>query len=242
MFSNRIYREKSNRKGLTSFTVTVKETDLHIQAESNLSEMAKKAILRERGYIESYIADHPRFQTSLIPMADDPFAPPIVRGMIHAATKAGVGPMAAIAGAISHGVGDALFAHSREVIVENGGDIFFCTRSDTTFAIYAGTSPLSMKIGVKVTARKSAMGICTSSGTIGHSKSFGNADAVTVISSSCALADAAATALANQVSSEKDIDHTLAMGQKIEGVEGLLIIKGEKLGAWGDLELVGITP
>ena len=242
MFSNRVYREKSSRKGLTPFIVTVKETDLHIQAESNLSEVARKTILRERGYIESYIADHSLFQTSLSPMAEDPFAPPIIRGMIHAAKKARVGPMAAIAGAISHCVGEALLAHSREVIVENGGDIFFRTRSDMTFAIYAGTSPMSMKIGVKITAQESAMGICTSSGTIGHSKSFGKADAVTVISSSCALADAAATALANQVSSENDIDHTLAMGQEIDGVEGLLIIKGDKLGAWGDLELVGITP
>lgn len=240
MFSNRIYREQSRRKGLVSFTVTVKETNLHIQADSDLSEVARRFILRERGYIESYISENPQFQTSMNPIPENPFAPAIVTAMMGASKKTGVGPMAAIAGAISHFVGDALLAHTKEVIVENGGDIFFKTESHTTFAIYAGSSPLSMKIGAKIDSNGVPMGICTSSGTIGHSKSFGKADAVTVISPSCALADAAATGLANWVSSEKDIDPVIAAGKEIDGVTGIIIIKGEKLGVWGALELVGL--
>ncbi len=244
MFANRDYRIKSKRKGLVSFTVTVKETDLHIQACSDLSDLALRTVLTHRGYIESYITLDPPFKTSLKPIPiDTPRpAPAIVTEMIRAAKKAGVGPMASIAGAISEFTGQSLLKCSQEVIVENGGDVFFKTDTHTTFTIFAGNSPLSMKIGIRVAPRNTPLGLCTSSGTIGHSKSFGKADAVTVLSSSCTLADAAATALANMVESEKDIRMTIEAGEQIPGVEGILVIKGEKLGAWGDLELVGIAP
>ncbi|MBF0203648.1 MAG: UPF0280 family protein, partial [Desulfamplus sp.] len=152
MFENRKYRSKSNRKGLTSFTVTVKETDLHIQAESDLSEIAVRAIMEQRGFVEAYMDIDPRFRTSLTPLQlVIPGAPQIVRQMIDAGQKTGVGPMAAIAGAIAEQTGRALLKYSSEVIVENGGDIFFKINSDMVFSIFAGTSPLSMKVGARIT-------------------------------------------------------------------------------------------
>lgn len=240
MFSNRDYRVKSKRKGLVPFIVTVKETDLYIQACSDLSDTALRSVLRQRGYIETHMTLDPQFKTSLKPIEGIEPAPAIVMEMIEAGKKAGVGPMAAIAGAISEFAGQSLLKYSKEVIVENGGDVFFKTASHTAFTIFAGTSPLSMKIGVRIAPRNTSMGLCTSSGTVGHSTSFGKADAVTVISPSCALADAAATALANIVKTERDIKRAINAGQQIPGVEGLVIIKGEKLGVWGDLELVSI--
>ncbi len=240
MFSNRDYRVKSKRKDLVPFIVTVKETDLYIQACSDLSDTALRSVLRQRGYIETHMTLDPQFKTSLKPIEGIESAPAIVMEMIEAGKKAGVGPMAAIAGAISEFAGQSLLKYSKEVIVENGGDVFFKTASHTVFTIFAGTSPLSMKIGVRIAPRNTSMGLCTSSGTVGHSTSFGKADAVTVISPSCALADAAATALANIVKTERDIKRAINAGQQIPGVEGLVIIKGEKLGVWGDLELVSI--
>ncbi len=240
MFSNRDYRVKSKRKDLVPFIVTVKETDLYIQACSDLSDTALRSVLRQRGYIETHMTLDPQFKTSLKPIEGIESAPAIVMEMIEAGKKAGVGPMAAIAGAISEFAGQSLLKYSKEVIVENGGDVFFKTASHTVFTIFAGTSPLSMKIGVRIAPRNTSMGLCTSSGTVGHSTSFGKADAVTVISPSCALADAAATALANIVKTERDIKRAIDAGQQIPGVEGLVIIKGEKLGVWGDLELVSI--
>ena len=82
------------------------------------------------------------------------------------------------------------------------------------------------------------LGICTSSGTVGHSLSFGKADAVCILSRSAALADAAATAVGNIIQEKKDIELGLERGKEIEGVLGTLIIVGEKMGVWGNIKLI----
>lgn len=64
---------------------------------------------------------------------------------------------------------------------------------------FAGESSLSMQVGVKLAAQTMSVAVCISSGTVGHSLSFGLADSVTVIVGSTALADAAATCLGNEV-------------------------------------------
>jgi ApbE superfamily uncharacterized protein (UPF0280 family) len=161
--------------------------------------------------------------------------------MIEAGRKAGVGPMAAVAGAVAEYVGRGLMTRSPDVIVENGGDIFIRTDDPLTIGVFAGNSPLSMKVGLKIDASGNGVGVCTSSGTIGHSLSLGSADAVCVVSSSCALADASATAIGNIVRSAADMKRALAVGQKISGIEGILIIRGDRLGAWGKLEIVPIS-
>ena len=240
MFDNRVYRARAARKGLVAFTVTVKETNLHIQAEKDLSRAAVKFILTHRALLENHIAQYPEFATSLVPLPCRALAPEIIRTMSQAARQTGVGPMAAVAGALAQQTGRDLMALSREVIVENGGDVFLKTDSATTLAIFAGASPLSMKVGICVAPRPEAFSLCTSSGTVGHSKSFGRADAVTIMARDCALADAAATALANQVRSAADIQPVIDKGQKINGIEGIVIIHGKKLGAWGAVELVGL--
>ena len=151
---------------------------------------------------------------------------------------AGVGPMAAVAGAVAQSVGRDLLQWSSNVLVENGGDIFIKSDTQTIFTIYAGSSPLSMKTGIKVARRPASFAMCTSSGTVGHSKSFGKADAVSVLADCCALADAAATALCNQVQTPKDIETAIAAGKCMTGVQGIVIISGKQIGLWGALELV----
>ncbi len=241
MFENRTYRTYAKRKGLKSFHITVKETDIHIQAQSDLSNNAINAILECRGYIESYIDRHPEFLTSLVPIDIIFPAPMIVEKMAEAAKKTGVGPMAAVAGAVAEYTCKKLLRESDEVIVENGGDISMKINGDIVFAIFAGQSPLSMKTGIRLTKRNSPFALCTSSGTIGHSKSFGNADAASVIADSCILADAAATALGNMVKTESDIKKAITAGKSIKGIQGIVIIKNKTLGAWGDLELIRLN-
>ncbi len=240
MFNNRNYRAHAKRKGLVPFTITVKETNLHIQADKALSREAIKSVLTCRTYIENHIQAHPSFLTSMVPLPPVAHVPEIIRDMIDAGIKARVGPMAAIAGAIAQYVGKDLMAMSKQAIVENGGDVFLKTSSDTTLAIFAGKSPLSMKVGVKIANRETPFALCTSSGTIGHSTSFGKADAVTILSDSCTLADAVATSLANRVKTESDIQSAIDYGKKIGGVQGIIVIKKKKLGAWGEVELVGL--
>ena len=79
-----------------------------------------------------------------------------------------------------------------------------------------------------------------SSGTVGHSLSMGQADAVSIVSESCALADAAATAIGNQVRTKADIQAAIEYGQNIEGVQGILIILDDKLGMWGDIDIIPV--
>ena len=114
--------------------------------------------------------------------------------------------MAAVAGAVAEIVGRGLLTCSANIVVENGGDIFYRLTGRVIAGIFAGSSPLSMKVGIAIDGCEGPVSLCTSSGTVGHSKSFGKADAVTVFSDSAALADAAATSLGNQVKHPDDIE------------------------------------
>jgi uncharacterized protein len=238
MFDNRTYRRQHKKKGLFSFDVTVKETNLNIQADSNLSKLAIKYILEHRGYLESYISLDPSFATALFPVPEQEIVPAIVRDMIKASALVNVGPMSAVAGAVAEYTGRRLMDHSREILVENGGDTFVKTDSETVFSIFAGDSPLSMTTGILIGKRKAPFAMCTSSGTLGHSKSFGSADAVTILSDSCPLADAAATAIGNMVNRNTDIETAIDYGKTIDGIQGIVIIMGRQIGLWGDLKLI----
>lgn len=237
MYEKRTYRNLVKTDDLVKFEVIVKETDLLVRAKSDLFQETKESVLKYRRQIEAYIETNPEFQRSLIPLKDDPYAPEIIREMIRTSQLAQVGPMAAVAGAIAESVSKDLLKHSEEMIVENGGDIYLVTSKERTIGVYAGDSPLSLKIGIVIGPEDSPLGVCTSSGTVGPSLSFGKADAVCILSKSAALADAAATAIGNIVKEKKDIELGLERGKEIEGVSGMLIIVGEKMGAWGNVKL-----
>jgi ApbE superfamily uncharacterized protein (UPF0280 family) len=240
MFENRTYRKQHQKKDLISFDITIKETNLNIQAQSDLTDMAIKAALACRNYIEAYVKLYPQFATSFTPLKSPGPAPKIVENMIEAASLAGVGPMAAVAGAVAQYTGNTLLEHSPQVLVENGGDVFVKSDTETIFGIYAKNSPFNLTTGIRVGKKNKPYGICTSSGTLGHSKSFGKADAATVLAYSCPLADAGATALGNMVNKPSDIEAAIEKGKSIPGILGIVIIKGESIGLWGDLELVKI--
>jgi len=238
MYEKRTYRHLAKTDDLIKFEVMVKETDLLVRAERDLSEETRESILKYRYQLETYIAMNPEFQKSLIPLKDDTDAPEIVREMIRTSQLAHVGPMAAVAGALAESVSKDLLKLSKEIIVENGGDIYLSTSKERTIGIYAGDSPLSLKIGIVIQPEETPLGICTSSGTVGHSLSFGKADAVCILSKSSALADAAATSIGNIIQEKKDIELGLERGKEIEGVLGNLIIVGEKMGVWGNIKLI----
>jgi len=239
-YQERSYRNLLKDHGLVSFQVTVKETDLYIKATSDLRKLAHDSAIRHRYLLEKYITDHSEFLRSLVPLPTDEFAPPIVQDMMQAAQRAGVGPMAAVAGAMAQAVGQDLLQNSSEVIVENGGDIFIHSSKEVKVGIFAGQSPLSFRVGLKVPAANHGWGVCTSSGTVGPSLSFGRADAVCVLAPSASLADAAATAVGNIVSSPAELTRALKKAKTIAGLCGVVIIVGDKLGAWGEVELTGI--
>ncbi len=234
----RTYRTRMARPGLVGFRVTVKETDLMILAARDLSLRARDLVIQERQQLEAYIAQRPEFLTTLQPLPADSYAPPVVQNMLAAGLQMKVGPMAAVAGAIAERVGKALATDSEEVIVENGGDIFLKINSLATVALFAGKSPLSHRLGLKIAPELSPLGVCTSSGTVGHSLSFGRADAACVLAPSTALADAAATALGNRVQNADAIPYALGWLADVKGILGGVIVVGDKLGVWGRVELI----
>ncbi|HEY55657.1 MAG TPA: UPF0280 family protein [Dehalococcoidia bacterium] len=240
MYQPRTYRHWVKDKDLVSFKVAVKETDLYIRAHSNLKRKALKLVLKYRQLLEGYIERHPSFLTSLEPVAAGDDAPQIVTEMAEAARKAGVGPMASVAGAIAEFVGAQLLDSSPEVIVENGGDIYLKSRQDRLIGIYAGKSPLTGNIALEIKGGETPMGICTSSGTVGHSLSYGRADAVIALSRSAVLADAAATAIANMINRPEDIDGGIEFARNIGGLNGAVIIQGDKMGLWGEVKIRSI--
>jgi ApbE superfamily uncharacterized protein (UPF0280 family) len=240
MYQPRTYRRWIKDDGLVSFIVTVKETDLYIRAASNLAEEAIEAINKYRVPLEKYIQSHPLFLHSLEPFAVEEDAPQIVRDMAQAAGIAGVGPMAAVAGAIAEVVGRNLLVYSPEVIVENGGDIFMKVAQTSLIGVYAGESPFTGKIALEVSPEETPLGICTSSGTVGHSLSLGAADAVIVLSHSASLADAVATAVGNKVMAAGDIDTVIEQVKYMRGLVGVVIIKGDRMGMWGDVKLISL--
>jgi ApbE superfamily uncharacterized protein (UPF0280 family) len=237
--TDRTYRRLVETR-LKATRVVVQETDLSIYADGDVSSAAREAIVRQRGYIENYIRQHGPFASQLTPWPADHLAPQVVRQMIDAGRRARVGPMAAVAGAVAEQVGRSLRSATGQVVIENGGDLYADTSHDLRIGVYASHSPLSLKIGLNIAAERMPLAVCTSSGTVGHSHSRGRADAACVISKSCALADAAATAIGNRVGSVEDIDPAIQWGRKIEGVMGILIILGKKMGAWGEVELASL--
>ena len=238
MYQERTYRNLVKTEKLSTFQVVVKETDLLVHAERKLVGETRELVLEQRGYIEAFINAHPDFKTALIPWRFDGPAPSIVRDMITAGTTAGVGPMAAIAGAIAQHVGLGLLRITNQVILENGGDVFIKTEVPVTVGIWAGKSPLSMQLGIRVPCEQQPVAVCTSSGTVGHSLSFGKADAVCVVADSCAVADAAATSIGNLIQSPASINDAITAGKRIDKIGGIIIIVGNKIGIWGDLEVV----
>lgn len=239
-YQHRHYRNLVKNNRLIFFKVVVRETDLAIYAQKPLEAIARELIIKHRGYLEEYIEKYPEFVHSLVPWPLTEPAPKIVRDMVWAGSQAGVGPMAAVAGAVAEHVGIDLLKYSSEVIIENGGDVFLKTDGPTTVGIFAGKSPFSLRIGIRVFPEKESFSVCTSSGTVGHSKSMGKADAVCVVSTSCCLADATATAIGNQISHERDIQMGMEFGKQIPGIQGIVVIVGKKIGAWGNLEIVGL--
>lgn len=244
-YTRRVYRKLVTRTGLISTKITIEETDLHILAEIDVTEQATDLVLQYRNQLKSYIVKNPQFCASLNPLPEDIIAPPLIREMLNAGIRAGVGPMAAVAGAVAEFVGKGLLQQGvREVMVENGGDVFLQRMQDCKVAIFAGESPLSYKVGVGVDASQMPMGICTSSGTVGHSFSMGIADSVTVLSNSTSLADAVATRLGNEVSGSRDsrsgVQKALELAETIDGIAGVVVICGELMGASGNVELIKI--
>jgi len=238
MYEERFYR-KDFSKDWYSYEANVKETDILVQSKAKLNrEIIYDLINKYRGQIEDYIRNFPEFKSSLSSLELKEPAPSIIKDMIDKSYIAGVGPMASVAGAIAEYIGKDLLKFTSEIIVENGGDIFIKKEGDILLGMYAGEASLINNFSLSVKNKDSYLGICSSSSFLGHSLSLGRADLAAVISGSVIFADSMATCLANMVKDEEDIEKAIEFSRKFSLIKGVVIVKREKLGIWGQVKLL----
>lgn len=221
------------------------ETDLWIAVdpeayEPDMESLALARVQYYRSQLDDHIAANPHFLTSLTPLPHAcPSPPPLVAEMYRATDLSGTGPMSAVAGAFAEFVCNDLCAefNIREIVIENGGDIFMKIVAPAVISVYAGSSPLSEKIGLEITPDFSPLSVCCSSGTVGHSLSFGTADACMIACKNGALADAYATAFCNEVKTIGDVARVTEMALQKEDILSVVIIKDDKVGVGGKIEV-----
>ena len=224
-------------KNLIKQTFTIKETQCTLISDQQKAiEAALISINCSRRELETYIKNHFEFLYSLKPILP-PRKPIVAKLMAEAAQKAGVGPMAAVAGAIADlAVNEMKNVGCDVAVVENGGEIAAYSNIPVKVAVSAGDEPLSKHFGFRLA--EFPIGVATSSGRFSHALSFGDAEAATVFCKNAALADAAATAVGNVVKGENataGIKAGIEKGLSIEGVEGILIIYKGKVGIAGKI-------
>lgn len=246
-YQPRLYREAMGNSRWTSFRSAYRETDLWVAIDMNhYSKAAERftmdRILYYRDILEKHIAAHPEFRDSLTPVVSPGGVHHLIEEMSEAALAAGTGPMSAVAGAVAECVCRDLLTESGadEVIVENGGDIFMKLTAPVTVAVHAGDSPLSDKIALHIKPEETPLALCCSSGTVGHSLSFGMADACMIASYSGAKADAWATALCNMVKKEDMVQGVTEQALSKRDVVSVVIIAGESVGLGGTVDITFI--
>jgi ApbE superfamily uncharacterized protein (UPF0280 family) len=244
MYQERFYRNAVNSTRFYYFRVVVLETDLWIgighEPDATLRYELEEIIRQYRSEIENYGNTYRPFFDSLIPIPINNAMPLTVSEMCEAVQRPGVGPMAAVAGVMAERIGRSLEAKfpDSEIIVENGGDIWAKFHAPLTIRIDAGKSDFTGKLGILLPPDLSPCGICTSSGTVGHSLSFGKADAVTIVSKNASLADAWATSICNKIQTSRDLNLLSDVFQNEDQIVACLAIIENKIAAVGAIELI----
>ncbi|MFA6681712.1 MAG: UPF0280 family protein [Sphaerochaeta sp.] len=244
MYQERAYRRGMGFSRFSSVTVAVGESDLWIGyapfsvAPDALVKESTRVLRRLRNEILNY--PDSLFLSSLVPLRKrEDGVSPFLESMIRAARPSGTGPMASVAGAIAQEVGSVLKRKFSldEIVVENGGDLYIDTLKPLSVTLFAGSNKLSGKVSIIVDMEHCPLGVCTSSAKVGHSHSFGRADAVMVACKDAALADAYATAFCNMVREEADVERVSRLMNEKEEILSALVLLDTKLALCGQLEV-----
>jgi len=244
LFEERTYRTQFNTERFSGFEVKLNETDLWIGVDpdsfnESMREVAMVKMKDLHKRFDDYIQSEPFFKKSLKPFHPSKEAPEEALEMSVAAEKAGVGPMSAVAGLFAREVGNELLKNFsvKELVIENGGDIFVLIQDELVLSVFAGESILSERIGLVIPPGNNTLGICTSAGTVGPSLSYGKADAVVVVCEDILLADALATAFGNKVKSPEQVENVIKQAENFPEIQSLLIICEDKIGIKGENEI-----
>lgn len=239
-YEQRSYRSRFSSESRRWFCVKFLESDLWIGVDDgsyspSMESDVHARLVDLRRSMDAYILTDPAYRAALVPYDCGIAAPAILKDMSTVSHKTGIGPMSAVAGAVAKYIADGISA--REVIVENGGDIYARALEDMDISVFAGQSPLSERIGLHIPASDFPLGVCTSSGTVGPSLSFGRADAMMIVCRDVMLADSYATAMANHVHTADDLQPVIERIQRIPAILGAIAVKDDRMAVCGNFEL-----
>ena len=240
----RSYRSRFSDDGRRWFRVSFLESDLWIGVDDGsyseyMEQEAYTMLVELRRSMDTYLLIDPAYRNALVPYDAGVEAPDILKDMSIVSRKTGIGPMSAVAGAVAERVADYIKGRFsvKEVIVENGGDIYASVNDDMDISVFAGQSPLSERVGLHIPASCFPLGICTSSGTVGPSLSLGRADAVMIVCRDVLLADSYATAMANRIRTVGDLQPVMDRIVNIPDILGALAVKDDRMSVCGQFEL-----
>ena len=231
----------------------VGQTALTVICDDSYLDTVRNAVFDARGIVEAKIAEDPFFGVTYDPYPVNDDDDPLIVMMCQASAKAGVGPMAGVAGAIArYAVSKAVSEGCEHIIVENGGDIAMHTCQTVNIGIYAGEEGFR-DVALEMEPAGGIYGVCSSSGKVGPSVSFGSSGICTVFSEDTVLADCCATALGNMIrtGSRKEMSDSCERICSIDGVDGCICVCGGSVamcgtvprlvrGGFGDDRLTGI--
>jgi len=231
MYIEKKYRDYRGRQNQQE--IVYKNADILLTSETVFPRQTVLSALKEYySQVETYVQEHPEFQASLSPVAAYPQAPQIIQDMSAASFLSTIGPFSAVAGAIAHYVGMALLPQCRQLIIENGGDLFLKIDSPKRIGLYAGEGSWVNNLYIEAGPSSTPFGIAASSGTMGHSLSLGNADLVIVAAESAIIADTFVTILCNRIKTRQDIHPVMECYKANPVIRGIGICLDEEMYVW----------
>jgi len=132
--------------------LSYRQTHLKVLSDWWNKDLVLSEVAKLYTQLESLIREDPIFQTSYEPVTVEDDAPETIKNMAEAAKAAGVGPMAAVAGAFAEHVGEFILEKGATwTVVENGGDIYLSfAEGEKDVGVFAGTSKFSKKLAFTI--------------------------------------------------------------------------------------------
>jgi ApbE superfamily uncharacterized protein (UPF0280 family) len=218
------------RRKPRSFEIQVQDMVLHIQAGTDFNEESRAAALSFWEQLHAYALRNPDIENSKRPIDVPADAPEIVREIVAAARRAGVGPMYSLQGAVTDHVGRFLAREVDEVTVNCGGDYFILGRRRQKLTV--ARRPGGSTVAVVVPPSKRGVGISMNLG-----RGYAAVDGLAVIADSCMLADAAAAGVQAILPKQGGFAGALAYLKQVRGVLGGVVVLGERIGVAGGVEI-----
>ncbi len=211
------------------------ETAVAVVADKRFISHAIDGVLRARADIERQITLDPFFLTTFEPydraLAENEAA---VR-MCDASEAVGIGPMACVAGAVAQAGLEAMVARGcRHGWIDNGGDIALILEEPTTIEVFSDPETCNA-VAFEMRTLGKMMGVCSSSGKLGHSISLGQSDISVAVADSAVLADAMATAIGNAAHADHGLETAFADVSSVDGFIGGMVMLDGAVGIVGDL-------